>query len=90
MNPAREAFADLRDPGSVRTARIAWPVTSAHLHLAAATDRIGSRFTLHNVVSSADHVLATHRRSAGARHLGRGYPCMLGNKRGSKWLNLVY
>ena len=58
--PQREAFADLRDPGSVRTARIAWPVTSAHLHLAAAADRIGSRFTLHNVVSSADHVLATH------------------------------
>ena len=28
------------EPGSVRTARIAWPVTSTHLHLAAATDRI--------------------------------------------------
>src|SRR4051794_36599073 len=34
----------------------------SHLHLAAATDRIGSRFTLHNIVSSEEHILATHNR----------------------------
>jgi len=42
----------------------------AHPHLAAATDRI--MFTLHNVASTADHILATHsafrlRRLAGNR-----------------------
>ena len=31
------------------------------------TDRIGSRFTLHNLVSSADHVLATHTSKCGRR-----------------------
>ena len=57
----KRSFCGLRATGSVRTARMVWWVTSAYLHLAAATGRIGSRFTLHNFVSSADRVLATHR-----------------------------
>jgi hypothetical protein len=55
-----EVFADLRDPGSVRTPD-PWPVVGAHINLAADTDRTGIRLTLDNVVSDADHVLATHR-----------------------------
>ena len=35
------------------------------LHLAAATDHIGRRFTSHNVVSTADRVLATHKGVGG-------------------------
>src|ERR1700751_3463432 len=60
MNPARKAFADLHDPGSVRTARIAWPGDEWSPSPRGRTDRIGTRFTLHNVMSSAEHVLATH------------------------------
>ena len=55
-----EVFADLRDPGSVRTPD-PWPVVGAHINLAADTDRTGIRLTLDNVVSDADHILATHR-----------------------------
>ena len=56
-----EVFADLRDPGSVGTPD-PWPVVVAHINLAADTDRIGIGLTLDNVVSDADHVLATHNQ----------------------------
>jgi hypothetical protein len=49
-------------PGLVRTPDPR-PVVGAHINLAADTDRIGTRLMLDNVVSDADHVLATHRRA---------------------------
>src|SRR5713101_3293673 len=57
--PPTEVFADLRDPGSVRTAGTL-PVVGSPINLAADTDRIGTRLTSDNVVSDADHLLATH------------------------------
>jgi hypothetical protein len=62
LMPATEVFADLRDSGSVRTARTL-PVVGSPINLAADADRIGTRLTLDNVVSDADHLLATHRDS---------------------------
>src|SRR5262245_36611765 len=61
-DPAERSFADLHCRGFVRAARSTSAVAGAQLHLAAATDRI--RLTLHNVASTADHILATHKGAA--------------------------
>ena len=36
------------------------PAAGAHLHLVTDADRIVTRLTLDNIVSDADHVMATH------------------------------
>jgi len=54
-----EAFVNPRGPVSIRTARICRRVTGTNCHHAVVTGRTRSWFTFLDVVSSADHVLAT-------------------------------
>ena len=60
---ARKDLAQRSVSGSARPG-IAWPLTVLTF-TSDTTDRVGRRFTLNNVVSSADQVLATHTRERG-------------------------